>query len=277
MLAKRKVTGSAAAATLVSDVSAANARAHRRIAHDHTSSACYAAGPMIVDAVIPALDEEEALPGVLRELSATVVRRVVVVDNGSRDRTVERARAGGAHVAAEAHRGYGAACLRGIAECRAHTPLPDVIVFLDADGSDDPAELDRLLQPIAAGRAELVIGSRVIPGAAVERGALSPQARAGNLVATWLIRALYGVVHTDLGPFRAITLDALERLDMRDRDWGWTAEMQVKAIRRGVALVEVPASWRRRRGGRSKISGTVKGVIGAGYKILTTIARHVRK
>jgi len=231
---------------------------------------------MIIDAIIPALDEEEALPGVLRELAATAVRQVVVVDNGSRDRTVEVARAGGAEVVAEAQRGYGAACLRGIAACRAHTPPPDVLVFLDADASSDPAEVARLVAPIAAGAADFVIGSRTLPGATVERGSLSPPQRGGNLVAAFMIRALYGVRASDLGPFRAIRFDALDRLDMRDRDWGWTAEMQVKAIRRGLRTVEVPASWRRRRGGKSKISGTVKGVIGAGYKILTTIGRHAR-
>ncbi len=232
---------------------------------------------MIVDAIVPALDEEEALPGVLGELAATRVRRVIVVDNGSSDRTIDVARAGGAVVVEERHRGYGAACLAGIAAARTMEPRADVLVFLDADGSDDPAELERLLAPIADGGADFVIGSRVLPGAHVERGALSPQARTGNLVATLLIRALYGVAQTDLGPYRAIRFSALERLDMRDRDWGWTAEMQVKAIRRGLVVAEVPTSWRRRRGGRSKISGTVKGVIGAGYKILTTIARYARE
>jgi glycosyltransferase involved in cell wall biosynthesis len=231
---------------------------------------------MIADAVIPALDEEGALPEVLAELRSTGLRQVVVVDNGSRDRTIELARAGGAVVAEEAHRGYGAACLRGIAVCRGSAPPPDVIVFLDADGSDDPAELERLLGPIRDGRADLVIGSRTLPGAQVERGALSPQARAGNFVASRMIRLLYRARHTDLGPYRAIRLDALERLEMQDLDWGWTAEMQVKAIRRGLRVLEVPASWRRRRGGKSKISGTVRGVIGAGYKILLTIARHAR-
>lgn len=232
--------------------------------------------PLIVDAVIPALDEEAALPGVLDELSRTVVRRVVVVDNGSRDRTAAVAAARGAQVVTEPHRGYGAACLRGIEACRRADPPPQVLVFLDGDGADDPAELPRLLEPLWRGEADLVIGSRVLPGARVERFALTPQARAGNLIAVWMIRLFYGVRHTDLGPFRAIRLDALERLGMRDLDWGWTAEMQVKAIRRGLRVVEVPASWRRRRGGRSKISGTVRGVLGAGYKILTTIARHAR-
>ena len=223
---------------------------------------------------IPAWNEERALPGVLDELRGQPVRRVVVADNGSSDRTIELARAHGAVVVEEPHRGYGAACLRALAECRKDPP--DVVVFMDADGSDDPAELPRLLQPIERGDADLVLGSRVLFGGRLEPGALSPQARAGNLVATTLIRALYGVRFTDLGPFRAIGWRALESLDMRDRDWGWTAEMQVKAVKKGLRTVEVPASWRRRRAGRSKISGTVRGVIGAGYKILTTIARYSR-
>jgi glycosyltransferase involved in cell wall biosynthesis len=230
---------------------------------------------VIVDAIIPALDEEAALPGVLAELARTPVRRVVVVDNGSVDSTREVARRAGALVVDEPRRGYGAACLRGIAECRRAEPPPDVVAFLDADGSDDPAELPSLLAPLERGEADLVLGSRVLDPRRVEPRALSPQARAGNLVATVMIRLLYGVRHTDLGPFRAIRLDALERLRMRDLDWGWTAEMQVKAIRRGLRVVEVPTAWRRRRGGRSKISGTVRGVVGAGYKILTTVARHV--
>jgi glycosyltransferase involved in cell wall biosynthesis len=235
---------------------------------------------MLVDVVIPALDEELALPGVLEELRAIAagaigfrVRQVVVADNGSRDRTREVARAGGALVVDEPRRGYGAACLRGIAAARQGAP-PDAIVFVDADGSDDPAELPALLAPLVEGRADLVLGSRVIDGARVERGALSPQARAGNLIATVMIRGLYGVRFTDLGPYRAIRLEALDALEMSDLDWGWTAEMQVKAVRRGLRVVEVPTSWRRRRGGRSKISGTLKGILGAGYKILTTIARH---
>jgi glycosyltransferase involved in cell wall biosynthesis len=229
---------------------------------------------VIIDAVIPALDEEEALPGVLDELARTRVRRVVVVDNGSRDRTREVARARGAIVVEEPRRGYGAACLRGVAECRRAAPPPDVVVFLDGDGADDPAELDALTAPIADGRARIVLGSRTLAGSRLEPGALTPQARAGNLVATTLIRLLYGARHTDLGPFRAATLEALDALDLRDLDWGFTAEMQVKALKRSISMIEVPVSWRRRRGGHSKISGTIKGVIGAGYKILATIARH---
>lgn len=230
--------------------------------------------PLIVDVVIPALDEEAALPGVLAELRAAPVRQVVVVDNGSRDATAARARAAGALVVAEGQRGYGAACLRGIAALGALAPRADVVVFLDGDGSSDPAELAQLCAPIARGEADLVLGSRV--HGRVERGALPPQARVGNHIASILIRALYGAHHADLGPFRAIRFEALDRLEMADRDWGFTVEMQVKAIRRGLRVVEVPATWRRRRAGRSKISGTVRGVIGAGVKIIGTILRHSR-
>jgi glycosyltransferase involved in cell wall biosynthesis len=227
---------------------------------------------VIVDIVIPALDEERALPGLFDELRGVPIRRVIIADNGSRDRTREVARERGAIVVEEPHRGYGAACLRALAECKKDPP--DVVVFMDADGSDDPAELLHLVQPIERGEADLVLGSRVLPGGRLEAGALSPQARAGNLVATTMIRVLYGVRFTDLGPYRAASWSALETLEMRDRDWGWTAEMQVKAVRKGLRVIEVPASWRRRRAGKSKISGTVRGVLGAGYKILTTIARY---
>jgi glycosyltransferase involved in cell wall biosynthesis len=198
------------------------------------------------------------------------VRRVVVADNDSRDATATRARAGGAEVVAEARRGYGSACLAGLDHLR-RTGAPDIVVFLDADYSDHPEELPALVAPILGGAADLVIGSRVLGER--EPGALLPQARAGNLVACALIHLLYGHRYTDLGPFRAIRWASLEALEMRDRDFGWTAEMQVKALRRGMAVREVPVRYRRRVGA-SKITGTLAGTLGAGYKILWTVVRY---
>lgn len=198
------------------------------------------------------------------------MRRVVVCDNGSRDRTGEAARARGALVVREERRGYGSACLRALAILR--DDPPDAVLFLDADGSDDPAEAAALIEPLAAGRADLVIGSRTLGER--ERGALTPQARFGNWLATGLIRLFHGARWTDLGPFRAVRWDALERLGMRDRDFGWTVEMQVKAARAGLRGMEVPVRYRKRIG-RSKISGTLTGAVRAGIKILGTIAADV--
>jgi glycosyltransferase involved in cell wall biosynthesis len=171
-----------------------------------------------------------------------------------------------------ARRGYGSACLAGLDHLRRNDP-PDVVVFVDADFSDSPEELPRLVAPILAGEADLVIGSRVLGRR--ERGALLPQARAGNLVACLLIRLLYRHRYTDLGPFRAARWDALERLGMSDPNFGWTAEMQVKALRHGLRVTEVPVSYRKRVG-VSKITGTVTGTVRAGYKILWTVLRYSR-
>lgn len=226
-----------------------------------------------VDVVIPALNEEASLPLVLAALASLppgTVRRVVVADNGSRDGTARVARQGGAQVVDAPRPGYGSACLAGLAWLRAHDP-PEVVTFLDADFSDHPEELPRVVAPIVQGEADLVIGSRTLGQR--EPGALLPQARAGNLVACLLIRVLYGHRYTDLGPFRAVRWPALERLEMADPDFGWTAEMQVKALRQGLRVAEVPVSYRRRVG-VSKITGTVQGTIRAGYKILWTVLRH---
>ena len=222
---------------------------------------------MIADAVVPALDEAEAIGGVLDSLPGDLLRRVVVCDNGSRDGTGEIARARGAVVVREERRGYGSACLAALAVMRRDPP--EAVLFLDADGSDDPRDAESLLGPIAEGRADLVIGSRVLGRR--EPGALTPQARFGNWLATGLIGRFYGVPWTDLGPFRAVRWSALEGLAMRDPDFGWTVEMQVKAARAKLRSIEVPVSYRRRIG-RSKISGTLTGASRAGAKILGTIA-----
>lgn len=222
-----------------------------------------------IDVLIPARNERASLPRVLEDLPRERLRRVVVVDNASTDGTEAVATAAGAEVLREERPGYGSACLCGI-HFLAEDP-PDVLVFLDADYSDHPEELPRLVRPIADGEADLVIGSRVLGER--QRGALLPQARFGNWLACRLIHLLYGLRFTDLGPFRAIRWDALECLGMRDRDFGWTAEMQVKAARRGMRVVEVPVSYRRRIG-RSKITGTVRGTVLAGYKIVWTILRY---
>lgn len=224
----------------------------------------------MVDVIIPALNEEASLPLVLAALPRPPVRRVVVADNGSRDGTARVARAGGAIVVAAERRGYGSACLAGLDWLR-HNDPPDVVVFVDADFSDHPDELPRLVAPLLKGDVDLVIGSRVLGER--EPGALLPQARAGNLVACLLIRLLYGHRFTDLGPFRAVRWEALERLGMADPNFGWTAEMQVKALRHGLRVAEVPVSYRRRVG-VSKITGTLSGTLRAGYKILWTVLRH---
>jgi glycosyltransferase involved in cell wall biosynthesis len=216
--------------------------------------------------VIPAVDEEEAIGLVLREIPH-VVSEVVVVDNGSRDRTPERARAAGARVVQESRRGYGQACLTGIAAA----PLADVYVFLDGDHSDYPGQLVDVLAPILAGEADLVIGSRQLGRR--EPGAHPFHAVLGTRACVGLMNLLIGTNATDLGPFRAITAAALRRLDMQDRNFGWTVEMQVKAARAGLRVREVPVDYRPRIG-RSKVSGTVSGTIRAGAKILGTILRH---
>jgi glycosyltransferase involved in cell wall biosynthesis len=223
-----------------------------------------------VDVVIPALDEERALPHVLAAIPRARVRRIVVCDNGSADRTAEVARAQGAEVVHEPRRGYGAACQRALAHLAADPP--DVVVFVDGDASDRPEELPALLAPIEAGEADLVVGSRT--AGVREPGALTPQQRVGNAIACAALGALYGAAYTDLGPFRAIRWGALARLGMQDLDYGWTVEMQIAAARAGLAHREVPVSYRRRIGA-SKVSGTLRGTIGASRKILWWLGRHV--
>lgn len=237
-----------------------------------------------VAVVIPVFNERESLPLVLAALPWQRLTRVVVVDNGSTDGSASAARdvveearrrappapRAPLDVVSEPRRGYGRACLAGLAHLRAVGP-PDVVAFLDGDFSDHPEELPLLVAPIERGEAELVLGSRVLGRG--ERGALLPQARAGNALAVFLIRVLTGVRYTDLGPFRAIRWASLERLRMGDEDFGWTCEMQMKAIGAGLAVQEVPVSYRRRVG-VSKITGTFSGTLRAGWKILSWILRH---
>ena len=222
--------------------------------------------------IIPALNEEEAIAKVLTAIPKEWVAEVVVVDNGSTDRTATVARQAGATVLHEAERGYGAACLKGIAYVQHTAPDTDILVFMDADYSDHPEELPAVVRPIIEENMDLVIGSRALGQR--QPGSLTPVQAFGNWLSAHLLRWLYGARFTDLGPFRAIRLSALLALHMRDRNYGWTVEMQVKAAKKKLRFTEVPVSYRARIG-HSKVSGTVKGSILAGYKILYTIFRNL--
>ena len=216
-----------------------------------------------ITVIIPALNEQASIARVLDDIPGWV-DEVIVADNGSTDRTAAIAAQHGARVVHEPRRGYGSACLKAMASMH----NPDVVVFLDADYSDYPEEMASLVDPIERGETDMVIGSRVLGRREV--GALTPQARFGNWLSCLLLRWFWNVRYTDLGPFRAIAAGALAHLRMRDPDYGWTVEMQVKAAKAGFSYREVPVSYRKRIG-RSKVSGTVRGVIGAGTKILGTI------
>ncbi|MEM8558289.1 MAG: glycosyltransferase family 2 protein [Bacteroidota bacterium] len=227
--------------------------------------------------LIPAFNEARSIGKVIADLPADRVDEVVVINNASTDETEANARAAGATVVREDRRGYGSACLRGLAYVDAlpDEAKPDVIVFLDGDYSDHPDELPQLLGPIERDEADLVIGSRMAgrPRGMVEPGAMLPQAVFGNRLACGLMRVIWGGRFTDLGPFRAIRRTALDALGMEDTTYGWTVEMQIKALQQGLRCTEVPVSYRRRIG-VSKITGTVRGTLGASYKILATIGKY---
>ncbi len=220
-------------------------------------------------AVIPALNEEAVIGTVVRALPRDLLDDVIVVDNGSTDETATIAWEAGAIVAMEPERGYGAACAAGVALARRLGAT--VIVLLDGDASDVPTDLAAILAPVLAGEADFVMGSRA--RGTVERGALMPQQRFGNWLAARILRR-YGLRITDLGPFRAIRADALAALEMRERTYGWSTEMLVKAARAGLRVHEVPVSYRRRAGGRSKVGGTISGSIRAAVVILQTAYRY---
>ena len=222
--------------------------------------------------IIPALNEEGSIGQVIGDIPRDLVTEIVVVNNGSTDSTARVASDGGATVIDEERRGYGQACLTGINYIKNSSYTPDIIVFLDGDYSDYPGEMETLILPITEGEYDLVIGSRTIGER--QKGALLPQALAGNYAATRLIRLLYGVSFTDLGPFRAIRYDKLLSLDMRDKTFGWTVEMQVKAAKKGFRCTEVPVNYRKRIG-TSKITGTIVGSFMAGVKIIWMIFKQL--
>ncbi len=224
-------------------------------------------GELRIAAIIPALDEEQTIGPVVAAVDRELVGRVIVVDNGSSDRTAARAASAGAEVVRESRRGYGAACLAGI-RCAADV---DLLVFLDGDGSDDPREIPLLVNALIDGPADLVIGSRELGER--ESGALTVPQRLGNRLACGLIHWLWGVRYTDLGPFRVIRRPVQEALAQSDLAFGWTVEMQIKAAQAHVAVAEVPVSTRLRKGGRSKVSGNLGGALRAGRGILGTIVR----
>jgi glycosyltransferase involved in cell wall biosynthesis len=216
--------------------------------------------------IIPALNEAESIGRQLGEIPPNVVAQTLVVDNGSTDSTAEVARRSGAEVVREPRRGYGSACLAGMARLR-----PDItaVLFLDADLSHSPQDVAKILGAFDGGDFDMILGSRVLGQA--EPGALTPVQRFGNWLTTRLIRWIWGATFTDLGPLRIVSLDALRRLEMCDPDLGWTVEMQVKAARMGMRFAEIPVVYRQRRFGQSKISGTILGSARAGIKILWTV------
>ncbi|MEL6863324.1 MAG: glycosyltransferase family 2 protein [Bacteroidota bacterium] len=224
----------------------------------------------IVDVIIPAYNEEDSIGKVLADIPADWVREVIVCNNASTDRTAAVAQAGGATVLDQPAKGYGNACLKGVRYLKEKPKAeqPEIVVFLDGDYSDHPDEMPNLIQPIISAEMDMVIGSRALGN--MERGAMMPQQIFGNWLATNLIRLFYGYEFTDLGPFRAIRYDQLIAIDMQDTNFGWTVEMQVKAAKYQLRCTEVPVSYRKRIG-VSKVSGTIKGTILAGHKILWTI------
>ena len=221
--------------------------------------------------IIPAYNEQNSVGKVIRDIPAGLVREVIVVNNASTDETETKAKEAGATVLREEKQGYGYACLKGLDHVKNLPSPPDIIVFLDADYSDHPEDMEMLVQPILKNEADMVIGSRALGNR--EPGSMTVPQLFGNWLATGLLRWMYGVRFTDLGPFRAIRYESLEKIQMQDTTYGWTVEMQLKAARFNLRSTEIPVDYKKRIG-KSKISGTVKGTILAGYKILWTIFKY---
>ena len=222
--------------------------------------------------IIPAFNEQNAVGHVIKEIPKDWVNEIIVVDNGSSDHTFTTAQKLGATSLKESKRGYGWACLKGINYLSKSDPTPNIVVFLDGDYSDYPSEIVKLVDPIINGTADMVIGSRNL--GIKEPGSMMPQQIFGNWLATTLISYLYNTDYTDLGPFRAIKYDALMQLKMEDKTYGWTVEMQIKAIKNKLNIQEIPVNYRKRIG-ISKVSGTFKGSVLAGYKIIRTIVKSL--
>jgi glycosyltransferase involved in cell wall biosynthesis len=227
----------------------------------------------MVDVIIPAYNEEQSIGLVVRDIRKEKVRNIIVVNNNSRDNTRAVAEREGAIVLDQTIQGYGAACLKGIEYINSLVDPPDIVLFMDADHSDHASEIPLVLKPIEDGLADLVIGSRAL--GQKEKGSMTGPQVFGNWLATTLMRWIYGFRFTDLGPFRAIKREKLNSLGMIDQNYGWTVEMQIKALKKKLRCTEVPVSYRQRIG-VSKVSGTVKGTILAGYKIITTIFKYSR-
>jgi len=226
----------------------------------------------IIKVIIPAFNEENGVGQVIQEIPSDLVYEVIVVNNASTDETERIAKEAGATVLRETTPGYGRACLKGIDYLKKSDPLTDIVVFLDADHADFPEEMRELVKPILEHNVDLVIGSRALGHK--EKGSMTPQQIFGNWLATRLLKLFYKVKFTDLGPFRAIKFDSLLELEMQDKTYGWTVEMQLKAAKKKMKCMEIPVSYRKRIG-FSKISGTVKGTILAGYKIISTIFKYL--
>jgi glycosyltransferase involved in cell wall biosynthesis len=224
-----------------------------------------------ISVVIPALNEEETIAGVVRSVARQRVDEIIVVDNGSTDATSEQAQSAGARVVKEPRRGYGRACRAGV---KAVSPETDIVVFLDGDGSDCPDLMHRLVGPIIAGTHDFVIGSRARGNC--ESGSLNAQQLLAGRMAGFLLGLLYGVRYTDMCPFRAIRRATLEQLGMREKTYGWNLEMQMRAAQARLRILEVPVDHRRRAGGQSKVSGTFKGTILASSRIVATFLRVAR-